>query len=106
MLAYLLIVKDTIPSVLGVHDRLSKTLIMIATSMTIMLPLSMQRDMASLSITSLFSVLADVVLVGFITAFSPVQETIREAGGFGQVLEKDGINPTIFIGVFMFFKVF
>lgn len=99
MLAYLLIIKDTIPSILGVHDRLSKTLIMIATSMTIMLPLSMQRDMASLSITSLFSVLADIVLVGFITAFSPVQETVKQAGGFASVLEKDGINPTIFIGL-------
>jgi hypothetical protein len=28
----------------------------------------MQRDMANQSLTSLFSVLADVVLVGFITA--------------------------------------
>jgi sodium-coupled neutral amino acid transporter 11 len=99
MLAYLLIIKDTVPSILGVHDRLSRTLIMVATSFTIMLPLSMQRDMASLSLTSLFSVLADVVLVGFITAFSPVQETVKQVGGFGQVLEKDGINPTIFIGL-------
>jgi len=99
MLAYLLIVKDTVPSILGVHDRLSKTLIMVVTSMTIMLPLSMQRDMASLSITSLFSVLADIVLVGFIAAFSPVQETVRDAGGFGKVLEKDWINPTMFIGL-------
>lgn len=99
MLAYLLIIKDTIPSILGVHDRLSRTLIMIATSMTIMLPLSMQRDMASLSITSLFSVLADIVLVGFITAFSPVRDTVQQAGGFEKVLEKDGINPTIFIGL-------
>lgn len=99
MLAYLLIIKDTIPSILGLHDRVSKTLIMIATSATIMLPLAMQRDMASLSITSLFSVLADVILVGFITIFAPVQETVEAAGGFGKVLEEDGVNPTIFIGL-------
>ncbi len=72
MVAYLLIIKDTIPSILGVENRFEKILIMIATSATIMLPLSMQRDMASLSITSLFSVLADVVLVGFIVSYSPM----------------------------------
>jgi len=99
MLAYLLIIKDTIPSILGVQDRLSKTLIMIVTSFTIMLPLSMQRDMASLSITSLFSVLADIILVGFITAYSPIKETIADAGGFTRVLEEDAVNPTIFIGL-------
>jgi len=99
MLAYLLIIKDTIPSILGLHDRLPRTLIMIATSFTIMLPLSMQRDMASLSITSLFSVLADVILVGFITIYSPMSETIAENGGIGQVIEKDGVNPTLFIGL-------
>ena len=99
MVAYLLIIKDTVPSILGVQNKFERTLIMIATSFTIMLPLSMQRDMASLSITSLFSVLADVVLVGFITAYSPIQETVQEAGGFAQVLEKDSINPTLFIGL-------
>ena len=99
MLAYLLIIKDTIPSILGVHDRFPKTLIMIATSFTIMLPLSMQRDMASLSITSLFSVLADIILVGFITFFSPMGETIADNGGIVNVLEMDGVNPTLFIGL-------
>jgi len=99
MVAYLLIIKDTIPSVLGVESGVSKVLIMLATSITIMVPLSMQRDMASLAITSLVSVLADVVLVGFITAFSPYQESIENAGGFGQILVTDSINPTLFIGL-------
>lgn len=99
MLAYLLIIKDTIPSILGVQDRFSKTLIMIATSFTVMLPLSMQRDMASLSITSLFSVLADVILVAFITAYSPMKETVQDAGGFARVLGDDAVNPTLFIGL-------
>lgn len=99
MVAYLLIIKDTIPSVLGIENRFERTLIMIATSVTIMLPLSMQRDMASLSFTSLISVLADVVLVGFITAYSPIKDTVEEAGGFVEVLEQDGVNPTLFIGL-------
>ncbi len=99
MVAYLLIIKDTIPSILGVENRFEKTLIMIATSATIMLPLAMQRDMASLSITSLFSVLADVVLVGFITAYSPISESVEDAGGAGAVFANDSFKPTLFIGL-------
>lgn len=99
MVAYLLIIKDTIPSVVGAETRLEETLIMIATSITIMLPLSMQRDMASLSITSLFSVLADTVLVGFITAYSPINESIEEAGGYVEVVVDKAVRPTIFIGL-------
>lgn len=99
MVAYLLIIKDTIPHILGAGAPIERVLIMVATSFTIMLPLSIQRDMASLSITSLFSVLADVVLVFFIAIFSPVQDTVADAGGFGQILMKDSINPTLFIGL-------
>ena len=101
MLAYLLIIKDTVPTVLNVavENRFERTLIMMATSATIMLPLSMQRDMASLSVTSVFSVLADVVLVMFITAYSPMKETIEDAGGLGEVLAKDSVRPTLFIGI-------
>ncbi len=36
MVAYLLIIKDTIPHILGVHSRLEGTLIMVATSLSIM----------------------------------------------------------------------
>ena len=101
MVAYLLIIKDTVPSIVGVdeNDRLIKTLIMIATSATIMLPLSMQRDMASLSITSLFSVLADVVLVGFIVTYAPMSESVANAGGLARVIVMDSVKPTIFIGL-------
>jgi len=99
MVAYLLIIKDTMPIIFGIQNRFERTLIMIATSVSIMLPLSMQRDMASLSITSLFSVLADVVLVGFITAYSPWKQSVQDAGGLTYVLETDAIEPTIFIGL-------
>lgn len=99
MVAYLLIIKDTLPTILGLDNVWERILIMIATSVTIMLPLSLQRDMASLSITSLFSVVADAVLVIFIAAYSPVGETVAQQGGFGNVLKKDAINPTIFVGL-------
>ncbi len=99
MVAYLLIIKDTIPHILGVGSYLERTLIMLVTSITIMVPLAMQRDMASLAITSLFSVLADVVLVAFIVGFSPIAESVENAGGFGTVLINDSINPTLFVGL-------
>lgn len=101
MVAYLLIIKDTIPHILGVDAdaRLERTLIMIVTSLTVMVPLAMQRDMASLSLTSVFSIIADVILVIFIAAYSPIQETVANAGGFGQVILNDSIEPTLFIGL-------
>ncbi len=99
MVEYLIIIKDTIPSIFGVEAPLQKALIMTATSFTIMLPLSMQRDMASLTITSIFSVMADIVLVGFIVMFSPIQESVENAGGWKEVLLEDAVNPSLFIGI-------
>ena len=50
MVAYLLIIKDTVPKVFGLGDSfVEKELVMIVTSLVIMLPLSLMRDMASLS---------------------------------------------------------
>ena len=102
MVAYLLIIKDTVPTVLGYEhgeNLLERNLILVATSLLIMVPLSMQRDMASLSCTSAISVTADMILVVFIAAFSPIQESVENAGGFGQVLRNDGINNTLFVGL-------
>ena len=99
MVAYLLIIKDTVPSIMGVESEVARVFIMLVTSILIMLPLSLQRDMASLSVTSLFSVLADFVLVIFICSYSPIKETVGNAGGFGEVLLNDSVNPTLFIGL-------
>lgn len=103
MVAYLLIIKDTIPTILGYEHGthvLERNLILLSTSLVIVVPLSMQRDMASLSFSSAISVAADVVLVVFIAAFSPVKETVEANGGLRQVLANDGINSTtLFIGL-------
>lgn len=104
MVAYLLIIKDTVPTILGVaHGTtggfVERELIMVVTSLVVILPLSIQRDMASLAFTSLISVLADVILVFFIAAYSPIKSSVSAAGGFGQVLKDDWLNPTIFIGL-------
>ena len=102
MVAYLLIIKDTVPTVMGFEhgeNLLERNMILIATSLLIMVPLSMQRDMASLSFTSAMSVAADMILVVFIAAFAPIKENVEAAGGFGEVLKNDGINSTLFVGL-------
>lgn len=100
--AYLLIIKDTVPTVLGFEHgthMLERNLIVIATSSMVMVPLSMQRDMASLSFTSALSVFADSVLVVFIAMFAPVKESVAAQGGFLEVLKQDGVQSTLFIGL-------
>eukprot|EP00584_Thalassiosira_punctigera_P002351 CAMPEP_0172537278 /NCGR_PEP_ID=MMETSP1067-20121228/8899_1 /TAXON_ID=265564 ORGANISM="Thalassiosira punctigera, Strain Tpunct2005C2" /NCGR_SAMPLE_ID=MMETSP1067 /ASSEMBLY_ACC=CAM_ASM_000444 /LENGTH=646 /DNA_ID=CAMNT_0013322547 /DNA_START=11 /DNA_END=1951 /DNA_ORIENTATION=+ len=102
MVAYLLIIKDTVPTVMGFEHGehlLERNLILILTSLCIMVPLSMQRDMASLSCTSAISVTADTILVVFIAAFSPIKENVATNGGFKAVIEDDGINSTLFVGL-------
>jgi len=100
MVAYLLIIKDTVPLILGIPDEGFKhEIVMTITSLVVILPLSLQRDMASLAWTSLLSVTADVILVFFVAAVAPVNETVHEAGGFGEVLKEDWINGTLFIGL-------
>ena len=100
MVAYLLIVKDTVPVILGLGDGfVAREITMLFVSVLIMLPLSLMRDMASLAFTSLLSVTADVILIIFIIVYSPVKETVAEAGGFGKVLEENSFNTHLFIGL-------
>jgi sodium-coupled neutral amino acid transporter 11 len=104
MVAYLLIIKDTVPVVLDIVDTgeqefLKRELVMIVTSLVIVVPLSMARDMASLAATSLMSVVADAILVGFVIGFSPVRSTVSDYGGFGKVLADNWINSKLFIGL-------
>ena len=129
MICYLLIIKDTIPTLLhmGSHTTTSTTtssssssittnassalleadalewekrMVLIACSLTIILPLSLQRDMAHLSKTSSLSVLFDILLVGIVLFFSPVRESIEANGGIQHVLRESTIHPqTLFTGL-------
>lgn len=101
MVAYLLIIKDTIPTLFGYdeNDLVYCNVIMFITSLCIIVPLSMQRDMASLSLTSTLSVSADIILVVFIVIFSPIQDTINREGGLRHVFAMDSIKSTVFIGL-------
>ena len=100
MVAYLLIIKDTIPVVLGMaDDQVTRQLIMVITSLVVVLPLSLMRDMASLASTSLLSVGADVVLIIFMCIYAPVADSVSAAGGFWNVLKDYAFNSHFFIGL-------
>jgi len=102
MVGYLLIVKDTVPSLLGIPEEgtyFQRNTIMLGTSILFMVPLSMKRDMTSLAITSLFSVFADVLLVFIIGFFTNIQETVANHGGITKILSQNSFHPrTVFIG--------
>lgn len=101
MVAYLLVVKDNVPDVLGLYGEsfLEKEGIMLLTSLLIMLPLSFCRDISELACTSSLSVMADVVLVVIVCVFSPVGESVSAAGGMGKVVGRNWVNGGVFIGL-------
>jgi sodium-coupled neutral amino acid transporter 11 len=106
MVAYLLIIKDTLPVILGLVNDADETvggfvereLVMIITSLFVCVPLSMQRDFSSLAFTSSVSVFADILLVIFVAIFAPIGESVQNAGGLGAVISSSIINSGFFIG--------
>ena len=68
--------------------------------MAIILPISMQRDMADLAKTSKISVIFQCCMVVVVVIFSPVSETLEKNGGLVQIASESVIETsTIFIGL-------
>ena len=88
MIAYLIIIKDVLPVLFHVtpHDVDIKRVIMFVSSLLIIVPLSMQRDMADLEKTSRCNVLLNICLVALVAGFSPVNESIEAHGGILQMI--------------------
>jgi len=102
MVCYLLIIKDTIPLLFGYDhgDTRARQHILFFSSLLVILPLSMQRDMADLSKTSTISVVFDIILVIIIAVFSPIRESVESSGGITRVLVESTIYPrTLFVGL-------
>eukprot|EP00985_Skeletonema_marinoi_P026312 scaffold20312_cov146-Skeletonema_marinoi.AAC.1 len=96
MLSYMILVKDTLGTVLTVDSNTA----LVVSSVLVMLPLCLQRDVADLAKTSRVSVLFDVCLVFIIAKFSPISETVETFGGIGPVISNSIFRPrTIFIGL-------
>lgn len=97
MVSYLMIVKDTLPVLMGVSpdDLPLKRAVLFVISLTIMVPLSSQRDMADLAKTSRLAVLFDTLVVLVVIFVSPWQET-----DFVTTLQTSIIRPdTVFVGL-------
>jgi len=106
MVAYLLIIKDTLPVLWGLVDDgdasvggfVQRELVMLVTSLLVVVPLSMQRDFSSLSFTSTISVAADLLLVVFVTVYAPIGESITNNGGLGNIVKNSIVHRGFFIG--------
>ena len=99
MVAYLLIIKDTVPTLLGIDNGIEREGILLLTSILIIVPLAMLKDMATLSFTSFLSVMCDILLVFFVMIYSPIPSTVEENGGFTEVLLQDSVKPSLFVGL-------
>ena len=96
VLSYLMLVKDTLGSLSGMPGHQC----LIVSSLAVILPLSLQRDVADLAKTSRISVMFNIALVGIIATFSPSPESIEQAGGFSNILSQSTFRPgTCFIGL-------
>lgn len=114
-IAYLLVIKDTLPILCGVNpdDEFLRRWVLVVSSLFIILPLSTQRDMADLSKTSQVSVVFTCLIVLIITTFSPTTESLSLAQqtdniqknnnfltGAIEIFAKSIVRPsTIFIGL-------
>jgi len=102
MVSYLMIVKETLPSLLGYDDDdeyMGRVTLTVST-LLIIFPLSMQRDMAALAKTSIISVCFDLIMVAVVIIVSPVKQSVAAAGGLAEVVSNSTFRPdTFFVGV-------
>lgn len=97
MVSYLMIIKQTLPSLIGLTD--SPLMVLFVSSLCIILPLSSLRDMANLSKTSTLSVMLDCVTVLIVVALSPVRESLSESDGIGNLLIRSPSVVSFFVGI-------
>lgn len=102
MVAYLIIIKDVLPVLFHVtpHDVDIKRVIMFVSSLLVIVPLSMQRDMADLEKTSRLNVFLDICLVALVVGFSPVNKSVDAQGGIFQMIMDEPLVDfnTFFVG--------
>ena len=102
MVSYLMIIKETLPTLLGYapEDVDMARVVLTASTLLVIFPLSLQRDMAALAATSIVSVCFDLVMVAIVVVVSPVPERVEAAGGVAAVISHSTIHwDTFFVGV-------
>lgn len=107
MVGYMIVIKTNLSFLLGVEEGnvyMSRAVLTVST-LAIIMPLSLQRDMSNLSKTSAISVVFDTILVGIVAVFSPVSQSVKQAGGIMVLLKDASPDITTFftgIGVLCF----
>lgn len=100
MVTYLMIVRDSVATVLDVQEPAQRQACLLAVSFCIMFPLSSLRDMADLDKTSRIAVLIDMGLAALVAYAAPWEETVRESGGWIRLFQKDTVHmDTLFVGL-------
>lgn len=100
MICFLSVIRDTIPALIGVEDDWGRGVVLIVSTLIIVFPLSMQRDMADLSKTSTVSVVMVLSMTMIVAYYSPIQESIEASGGLSEMIKESAIHPrTIFVGL-------
>jgi amino acid permease len=105
LVSFLIIIKDTLPVALGLavhdHEWIPK-LVLFFVALVVILPLSLQRDLAALSFTSVLSVVSVISLLGFVIWYSPMSRTVAENGGYWEMITTDMIKPSFLMGMGIF----
>lgn len=102
MVSYLMIVKDTLPLILGVDNDNEpvKRGVLVVSSFLVIFPISCQRDMADLAKTSSLSVLFDCIMVAIIACSAPMKTNVPDMDSFLHILRTSTIHPsTFFLGL-------
>lgn len=102
MISYLMIVKDTLPLILGFEadNYPMKRSLLVVSSFLVMFPLSCQRDMAHLAKTSTISALFDCFMIGIIAMTAPISTRVPDLQHLNQFVRSSIIHPsTLFIGL-------
>lgn len=108
MVSYLLIIKQTLPTVIHLNDStvFPKELVLLVSSVIIILPLSLLRDISQLAFASILSIAADLFIVAIVTVMAPIKETVSEAGGLGDLVTENWMNRGVFVGLGIFSVAF
>jgi solute carrier family 38 (sodium-coupled neutral amino acid transporter), member 11 len=102
MVAILVVIGDIVPFcvslLLGIDiSLLGRNTVIIVVASCFILPLCLLRDLASLSVASLFSLMALFVLVSFVVVFG--QEVVGRDGTFAEVADLTVLNDQLTSGI-------
>jgi len=99
LVSYLMTVKDSFSVMMGIdaEDFPRKRAVLFIVSICVMVPLSSQRDMADLAVTSRFSVVIDALLVSLVALNSPIKANL--AKNSWNIRDDIIRTDTIFVGL-------